>query len=160
MAGGVRFDLNSDGVADRLPWTVAGQPIGFLALDRNHNGVIDNGRELFGNYTPLEGDQAAANGFEALAYWDRAEAGGNSDGWIDARDSVWSELRIWIDANHDGLTQPGELYHPSAFSIQSISLAYAPEMRRDQHGNLFRYRSEFVVGPSRRMCYDIFLGAR
>ncbi|HXE74595.1 MAG TPA: hypothetical protein VNN18_03020 [Candidatus Xenobia bacterium] len=156
----MRFDLNSDGVADRLPWTAAGQPIGFLALDRNRNGVIDNGRELFGNYTPLEGDQAAANGFEALAYWDRPEAGGNGDGWIDNRDGLWVELLLWIDANHDGLTQPGELYHPSAFGIQGISLDYRPEMRRDQHGNLFRYRSEFIVGPSRRMCYDVFLGAR
>lgn len=154
---GVLFDIDADGAVEQVGWTVAGEPLGFLALDRNHNSVIDSGRELFGNYTPLEGDQTAAQGFEALAHWDSPAAGGNGDGWISSEDAVWADLWIWIDGNHDGFTQPGELVHPTIFSISGISLDYRTEGRRDQHGNFYRLTSEFQIGPARRQCYDVFL---
>ena len=127
-----------------------------MVLDRNHNGIIDNGREMFGNFTPLEGDQIAGNGFQALAFWDRPESGGNGDGWIDSSDAVWPNLRICIDFNHDGFSQPEELFLLSAFNITRISTTAFPEMRRDRFGNLFRLRGQFIIDGHPRWAFDVF----
>ena len=153
---GVRFDLNADGSAERTGWTRADDPIGFLVLDRNHNGMIDNGRELFGNYTPLEGDQTAQHGFEALAAWDEPAVGGNGDGWIDAADAVWPSLQVWIDSNHDGFSQPEELSALASLDITRISTTALLEGRRDQFGNEFRLRGTFIISDHPRWAYDVF----
>jgi hypothetical protein len=133
--------------------------VGFLALDRNQNGVIDNGQELFGNFTPLGPNETALDGFEALTWFDRPDAGGNGDGWIDSRDSIWPSLRVWIDLNHDGFSQPDELFTLPELSIAGISTTASSEMRRDAFGNLFRLRSQFVINGHPRVCYDVFLAA-
>jgi len=153
---GVLFDLDADGVRDRVGWTEAGTAVAFLALDRNHNGLVDNGRELFGNYTPLEGDQTAQHGFEALAAWDEPAAGGNGDGWIDAADAVWPSLQVWIDSNHDGFSQPEELNSLATFDITKISTTAFSERRRDQFGNEFRLRGTFIISGHPRWAYDVF----
>lgn len=154
---GVLFDLNSDGTAGRIAWTQSGEMVGFLALDRNQNGVIDNGEELFGNFTPLGPNMTALDGFEALAWFDRPEAGGNADGWIDPGDAIWPSLRVWIDLNHDGFSQPDELFTLSDLNISAMSTAAFAEMRRDRFGNLFRLRGEFIMNGHPRVCYDVFL---
>jgi len=153
---GVWFDLNSDGIPERLGWTRPNDWVGFLALDRNHNGIIDNGQELFGNFTPLGNGQTAANGFQALAYWDSPQAGGNGNGWIDPGDAVWANLRVWIDFNHDGISQPNELFTLSQLNISAISTTYSPEMRRDQFANGFRYRGQFIINGLPRWAYDVY----
>ena len=122
VGGGVRFDLNGDGSAEHIAWTAAGTDDGFLVLDRNHNGVIDDGRELFSDIAPQPTSQYP-NGFLALAEYDKGEFGGNANGFIDAGDTIFTDLRIWVDRNHNGVTEPGELLRLSDVGVSDISLS-------------------------------------
>lgn len=139
-ADGVKFDIRGDGNPIQMAWTDPHYHNAFLALDRNGDGKIESGKELFGNYTP-QPQSEHPNGFLALAEFDKPENGGNSDGVIDEHDAVFSKLRLWIDENHDGISQPGELHGLSEFGIHSLSLSYYESRRADAFGNQFRYRA-------------------
>ena len=85
VAGGVRFDVNGDGVLDRVAWTPPGARAGFLVLDRNGNGTIDSLGELFGQaVSGVRRPEGSANSFSDLGAFDRPENGGNGDGLISA----------------------------------------------------------------------------
>jgi hypothetical protein len=130
LAGGVRFDLNADGFAEQTAWVALPARVAFLALDRNGNGVIDDGSELFGNYT-LPG---AGNGFAALARL----AVGNTDATVDSRDAIYEKLLLWHDLNSNGVSEAGELV-PFYTELEAISLTYLDNRRVDRYGNRFKY---------------------
>jgi hypothetical protein len=164
-ADGVLFDIDGDGQLDQVPWTEPGSDDAWLAMDRNGNGIIDNGSELFGNYTPAFAGQPeplARNGFEALDFLQGLEYGRSiDDGVLDARDEVFRRLLVWRDANHDGISQPEELQTARRAGLVAIALEANESRRRDANGNLFRLKAkaEWVFGRHTiaNWAYDVWL---
>lgn len=111
----VLFDHNGDGVKTGTGW-VKGDDA-FLALDRNGNGLIDNGNELFGVDTVLSTGGKAANGFAALADLDS-----NHDGIFSGADAQFANVRVWRDLDLDGISDAGELQSLTEAGIASINL--------------------------------------
>jgi hypothetical protein len=156
---GVPFDLDSNGAPEQLSWTAAGEDDALLVLDRNGNGRIDDGRELFGNFT-AQAESSNPNGFLALAELDRIANGGNEDGVVDANDNAFATLRLWRDANHDGLTAASELSPLGSNGVTRLHLAYKESRRVDEHGNAFRYRAKVDTtrqSDTARWAWDVFL---
>jgi hypothetical protein len=152
----VIFDIAATGQPVRIGWTAAGADEAFLCLDRNHNGQIDSGAELFGSATPLKDGTRASDGFKALAEFDD-----NHDRVIDERDGIWQQLLLWRDLNHDGISQPNELTPVKESSLTAIRLDYHWTGRRDASGNYFRYQAAVVIQAvanqlTPRPVYDIF----
>lgn len=159
---GVQFQFNTDGPKVRTAWTATGaEGDAFLVFDRDGNGAIDNGTELFGNFTP-QPSSASPNGFTALAVLDTKESGGNEDGKLSASDSMFSQLQLWVDANHDGISQRSELRYLAPSGISSLGIDFRESKRKDQYGNVFRYRAavnpELIGSASTvgKWAYDVF----
>lgn len=108
MNGKRYFDINADGKDEYIPFVSNGD--GILVLDKNNNGRIDDGKELFGDQNGRD------NGFEELRRYDE-----NNDNVIDWKDKVFNSLQLWGDFNKDGRN---ELKSLSRTGIESISLAY------------------------------------
>jgi hypothetical protein len=119
-ANPVLFDHNDDGIRTGTGWVLPDDA--WLALDRNGNGTIDSGRELFGVDTVLSGTPGvdavyASTGFEALRTLDA-----NADNVFNNQDAAFTQVRLWRDLNQDGISQANELTTLAAQGIASIAL--------------------------------------
>jgi hypothetical protein len=141
ISGGTRFDLFGTGVSVPTGWVGAGD--GLLAMDRDGNGTIDSGRELFGGATPLADGGTARDGFEALRALDA-----NGDGAIDANDGAWSSLRVWLDADGDALSASSELVTLDALGITRLDLGATASTDKD-NGNWIGLRSSYTTTDGR-----------
>jgi len=149
---GAVFDVNADGRAENVGWLSASDA--WLALDRNGNGLIDDGGELFGSGTTMPDGSKALDGFAALRVLDT-----NHDGVIDARDAAFASLSVWVDANSNARTDAGELRSLGQAGIASLSLAANPTAIIDQ-GNLIGLMGSYTTtdGSTHEMA-DVWLSA-
>ena len=136
-ANPVYFDLTGEGVQTSVGWVAPND--GFLVLDRNGNGSIDDGTELFGDATPAyeagttnpsTGSGRTVDGFEALAQEDT-----NGDGVVNSADANFANLRVWQDANQDGISQAGELKTLAELGIESFNIANVAHSQLLANGN-------------------------
>jgi hypothetical protein len=153
---GVPFRLLHGGPKLQMSWTEAASSNGWLVLDRNGNGTIDDFTEMFGNLTP-QPHSSTPNGFLALAVFDRPDYGGNGNGKIEPEDAIFDSLRIWIDANHNGISEPSELHTLPEAGIFEIGLQYHRDSYMDPYGNVFRFKGRLIEAAGDNVCYDIML---
>ncbi|MBI2222633.1 MAG: hypothetical protein HYU53_15665 [Acidobacteria bacterium] len=124
-------------------------------MDRNGNGEIDDGTELFGSAVPLNGGGVAAHGFQALA-----ELDANGDRLLDAGDPGFAPLRLWFDRNRNGFSESGELELQSSSGVVAVSTAHFTSGHRDRWGNLFfKYRGQLTATsePRVRSAHNVLL---
>ena len=139
------FDLDNNGFAEKTSWVNAKE--GLLAYDKNGDGIINGGNELFGDRTLMkDGKTLASSGFAALAEYDD-----NKDGKIDSNDVIYALLRIWQDADGDGIASAGELKQLVDLGIVSVGLSYSNTGVTDGANNIQVWTGTFTLtdGSSR-----------
>ena len=141
MDSGVAYDIAATGQKLRTGWISGGD--GFLVMDRNHDGLINDGTELFGTSTKLAKGGNARDGFVAMS-----EIDGNADGLITNADAGFAELKVWIDANADGVSQADELHSLAALNITALDLDATASSASD-NGNLIGLLSRYETADGK-----------
>ena len=132
-AAGVSFDIDGDGDLEQVAWTEPGAAVALLAIDRDGDGRITTGAELFGSFSVLR----AGNGPNALIETFKA-TGAPLSGAVERGHMLYERLLLWMDKNHNGISEESEL-RPWKEVFTAIGLGFVRQHRLDQHGNLFRY---------------------
>ncbi len=135
LTSGVKFDLNADGVKETTGWTAGGD--GLLTIDLNGDGKVNDGSELFGSSFKLADGSLAKDGFEALKSLDS-----NHDGVVNSSDALFASLQVWVDANNDGVSDKGEMFHLKDLGITQFNLG-ASTITELNHGNLLGLESTY-----------------
>ena len=135
----ILFDHDADGVKTATGWVKPDDA--FLVFDRNNNGLIDTGRELFGDSTQLYAGGLAADGFAALAQEDT-----NADGLVNASDANWTKLKLWRDLNQDGISQSNELLTLASQNITALKVAKTANSQTLANGNQIADLGGFIRG--------------
>ena len=152
-SAGIHFDHDANRFSETTGWV--GKDDGLLVWDRDGNGEIDDGGELFGNKTKLADGNNAANGFAALT-----ELDSNHDGVIDASDAEFGRLRVWKDADSNAIVSDGELLSLEAVGVKSIKLAYVQQNTTDAQGNQHLQIGQYTrVDGSTRAMDDVWFAA-
>lgn len=135
----VFFDFTGEGKKVRTGWIK--NTHAFLALDLYDDGIVHDGKQLFGEYSKsLQPEKIFSNGFEALAQYDV-----NHDQKINRKDPIWKDLRIWVNTAEDGNGKNDKLIKISDIDVEEISLIYAqvPKNQQTVNGNEMRLVSEY-----------------
>jgi hypothetical protein len=149
---GVLFDLNGDGIPEQIAWTREGSDDSWLVMDRNGNGKIDSGAEMFGNHTLAMPGIKALNGFEALKF---LEPGIHLQ--VNGANAAFAQLQLWNDTNHNGFSEPDELT-PATNTIAAIGTSYQEKRKRDANGNEFRQKGALTwLDGAQGVIYDVWL---
>ncbi|MBE0497328.1 MAG: tandem-95 repeat protein, partial [Campylobacterales bacterium] len=151
-ASSVYFDYDGDGVKEKTAWIEKGDAL--LAVDLNGDGIINDGSELFGEYTRLPDGSFAKDGYEALAQYDT-----NGDGVIDAKDSGFASLKLWQDLNQNGRTDEGELTSLHLSDISSIYLYREDGTTFSQiteEGNIISNQTNFTAQSGTGIVRDVW----
>ena len=142
------FDFDGDGIAHATGWTTTD---GILVRDINNDGIINNGTEVFGDYTIKQDGTRAKHGFDALADLDE-----NKDGKIDNQDSLFAQLKVWQDKNKDGISQKEELQNLTDLNIQSLNLDYKnSNFNEDYSGESFNLKKGNIIAIADSYRFDI-----
>ena len=162
---GIQFDGFGHGTRIRTAWTKEGSDDAWLVLDRNGNGTVDDGTELFSSAAPQPAlpPPDLRHGFNALVQYDKPENGGNGDRVLNTHDGIFNSLRLWQDSNHNGVSEPTELNTLPKLGVASIDLNYKLSKRKDKYGNVFRYRAKVknIHGEQLgRWVFDVYPAAR
>ncbi len=155
----VWFDLDGDGRNERIGWSHPATSEAFLWIDLKPNHIVDNGRELFGVGTILPNGQRARDGFEALTVHDQPANGGNGDGKITVADAIWGRLRLWLDENHNGVSQPTEIAPLQSAQVVELRLNAVTSSAYDAQGNLHGLQSTYLARAherGERLLEDVF----
>ena len=131
------FDLAGAEMSTVTDWPAASTP--WLALDRDGDGAIENGSELFGSMTKLASGGRAKNGFQALRDLDD-----DGDGKLTAKDAAFAKIVLWADADRDRVSSKSEMKSLADAGIQSISIDYDVVAKCDARGNCERERASFT----------------
>jgi hypothetical protein len=142
----VPFDVDGDGLREKVQWTVEEQREGFLWLDADRDGAMQSD-ELLGRRLATPDGPSRQAGWRALADLDSVAAGGDGDGQLTATDRAWADLRLWIDYNHDGDADRGELYRLEDWRIESFALDFEEGLKVDGALNLETAWASVSVRP-------------
>lgn len=135
----------------KISWPDFKEETYFLALDKDKNGKIDTGAELFGDVNGFD------DGFKNLAFYDD-----NKDNVIDEKDKIFADLLLWNDKNGDGKSQKNELMKLSDMGVSSIALTYLNATRYVGNSGKILGPGEFTYKDkkgniSKGSVWDIFL---
>jgi len=141
---GVKFDIDGDGDLEQVAWTEPNAMVALLALDVNGDGSITSGKELFGSHMVPE----AGNGPNALLHVSDA-SGAAPSGAVSQGHPLYERILLWVDRNHDGVSEPGELRFAKEV-LTAIGMGFVRESRQDEHGNraTFKGWAEVRTGDS------------
>ena len=124
------FDIDADGTPDEVAGLGSGS--GYLALDKNGDGIINDGSELFGT--------KSGNGFADLAQYDE-----DGNGWIDENDAIWDKLKIWMkDENGNDVLYKLSEKGVGAICLQNVSTDYTQKSQTGQTLGAVRYSGAFL----------------
>jgi hypothetical protein len=139
---GVTFDVAGTGTAGKFGWIGDGNAL--LVRDINGDGVINNGKELYGLGTQLANGTRAGTGVAALAAEDTSH-----DGKITAADAHFKDMQLWVDTNHDGKSAASELHGLAEMGIVELDLNFTKGSGSD-NGNLIGYVGSYVTADGQK----------